>query len=255
MYSTIEKEYSCLIFDVIQNDDKVCGQCLLANGTGLTEESVFQIIVFNYITANSNFTFRYPCKSGERYSFINESVVCDACLENQYGNGYECYWCPNGRYTNGSIKALPNCINCTTGRYQVGSSNRSCEICQMHTYSGLGSSYCSDCIPGRYTLSTESSECVECELGTYFGENHTCIPCPKNTFSNITGRTSPCDVCPIGRKSFPKSSSITDCKSCDQGQKYFIVDDDVICQDCPENTYGNGYECNVCPDGGFTNGT
>lgn len=156
--------------------------------------------------------------------------------------------CPDGRV----VLACPEGFVCGPGTVFVSSQ----EACPAGSVCGVGTSVPLPAPAGRYSIKGEGGTTYRiCAPGTYcpggcatvFGEGcsvtvrspldgstlrggfcppgtwcppaiGTPVPCEVGTWSNVTGRTNPCEECPVGRfNPFAGGSSFAACVACPSG--------------------------------------
>lgn len=239
----------------------------------------------NYDTSVNNICTACPKNYYTATEYVNNNnqntrcVKCDstgiALTPYDASWGYELCYCPAGYggFPGVPSTPYPNCVKCAGG---------------VKNYDGTGVCVCSDshaiatpglcqCFAGYEGDATSggNSTCAMCKPSYYKSSiaNARCTACPANSFSNVTGATSPkdctcntnywgvatngtnCSYCFLGTK--PAGNNLTcNCKSsairgatahdcvCAAGKGYVSAQD--TCTNCPLNTYKAGQNRNTC---------
>ena len=196
----------------------------------------------NTISKGGQKTTCILCPDGTHASKDTNICICDN--ESKVKKGDYCDWCPNDYIVlNGSCIKCPdnmyspisvNYCSCPVGHHLIN--NVTCAPCPVNQFSShANSSSCSHC-PNN-SLSTGTS--CQCKSG-YKWENEECKPCKVGFYSSLSGE---CLQCPRFQTSTPAS---TFCYFC-RGNQFW--NSNYTCQNCSENTVGNGVTCLKCPHG------
>ena len=182
-----------------------------------------------------------PCSGGIwcPVGSTNNSVICLAgyacpagiapqlCQEGTYSprNSTTCLTCPPGMYC--PTKGLNASIPCPRGTYRSSSGASSLNDCRLAELGYFA--------PGNTSFQTL------CKVGSYqdfTGQwNPNCIDCGSGTFSNVIGRTTPCELCPAG--SYCQNPRSIYPIPCDPGSFSPITGaaSSEDCYSCPEGTF------------------
>ena len=174
------------------------------------------------------------------FGSTNNSVGCSAgyacpggglaprlCVEGSFSprNSSTCSTCPPGEYC--PARGLNSSIPCPRGRYRSFPGAMSLSDC---LFADLG-----------YYSTTDRTRQLACRAGSYqdfIGQsNSNCIDCGSGTFSNVTGRTTPCELCPAGSYCQHPRSVLP--IPCDPGSFSPITGaaSSEDCYSCPEGTF------------------
>ena len=218
-------------------------KCTNGNISRVGDPYCYQCVPGHYSNRN-----RFPqCTDCKGLRTFNSSVsITDDAMDNDDDD--DCESCPLGTYNLTinpySIYQVSECRECPPGTYNnkwFSNSIDDCIKCPVNTYSdlpGISSPYlCNKCPSGRFsniTGATSETVCKHCPAGKYFVEGMdvelskdievVCQYCPKGSYtdgtdgichlcdigywSNIQGRTKPCNeicddgyLCPMGSTS------------------------------------------------------
>ena len=204
-----------------------------------------------------------------------EQTGCETCLDGTYKSSLTaCTDCPLGY-----VGTDATCAPCPKGQYQDQAGElqcKTCDILQLETTSGTGStdetdckscealgSYsatvilqgtCSICQAGKVVSSTKAS-CENCPLGRHRASaDITCLPCPIGTYSDDI---SPCKECAAGRyTSEPGQSSCQNCaitnnEGCGECSAGFVKTIGNSCEACTAGQFSVAAQenCQVCAVG------
>ena len=210
-----------------------------------------------------------PCPAG----FITKgpkSAECMKCDPGYYEEDRKnCVGCPRGTYAPQGGASIADCLQCPPTTITKGIGNAKCEQCNPGTYEvnrkvcencpyGTFSpvavaniSECQQCSEGWVCQRPPCYSCEQCGLGRYENHRSGCAPCPKGTYSDVIGISSPNDCKKCGPGLVPNSSQ-TGCKECSLGSYAF---NSTSCYGCPPGTYSQtsglatAEECTPCPPG------
>ena len=206
-----------------------------------------------------------------------EQAFCENCPANYYCLG-------QGRVDSCVVNAVSpiqsvNFTSCYCDWGYKGLNNTPCVACQSPTfcYGGI-EAQCSEgtfsfplawsrlncsCIPGRW--GPAGGPCILCSAGKYNlipgckacsnTSDVDCELCALGTFSTMLGRNSTCDVCSVGKFSFPANTrGATSCGNCADGT--FALVGSSNCTSCPAGTFGVGLisACTPCAAGKYSLG-
>ena len=202
-----------------------------------------------------------PCPDGN----------CESCPSNTYSNVttstlQECFACqdnsesPEASESQHACHCVPGyyektdheCESCLAGKFSSGYDDSACVSCSNGLYSNNTASTCSSCPLNSFSHDSPHVSC-QCNLGHYCaGEApcpySECIPCPGDTFSDVTGDDITCQQCQLHSTS-PEGSVNQDACQCKSGHFVIGPSDQHECAACPPGTFADSLdatECQVC---------
>ncbi|CAB4004099.1 mastigoneme [Paramuricea clavata] len=208
------------------------------------------------------------CSSGEYNIQTGRSTKCDICPV-----GHGCWYigqepvkCSKGYYQD--LPGQISCKRCSSGEYsiQTGRSTK-CDICPAghacwyrnrepgkcskgYYQDFPGKTSCKRCSSGEYNIQTgRSTKCDICPVGhACWYRNREPAKCSKGYYQDLPGQTS-CKRCKGGQYNLQTGS--TTCESCPAGSK--CPNADKIPQPCGEGKYSSAesLKCSPCPSGTF----
>ena len=188
---------------------------------------------------------RYQDQKGQRF--------CKQCSAGEYniqtGRSTKCDVCPVGHRCYSSI-AVP--VKCSKGRYQDQKGQRFCKQCSAGEYNILiGRSTKCDVCPVGHSCYSSTAAPVKCSKGRYQDQKgqRFCKQCSAGEYNILIGRSTKCDVCPVGHRCY---SSIAVPVKCSKG-RYQDQKGQRFCKQCSAGEYniliGRSTKCDVCPVG------
>ncbi|XP_028406220.1 proprotein convertase subtilisin/kexin type 5-like [Dendronephthya gigantea] len=177
---------------------------------------------------------RQRCESGY-YADTRGSTSCTICPV-----GHSCFF----------KSRMPR--ECPKGRYQDERGQRYCKRCQRGEFNDrIGrSTRCEQCPLGHVCFSTTTAP-RKCPIGYYKDQRgqRYCKECNRGEYSIQTGRSTKCDICPVGHSCYSKTDLPIKCSKGqyqdEQGQRY--------CKSCLPGEYsiqiGRSTKCDICPAG------
>ena len=199
------------------------------------------------------------CGTGT-YKLNDSCIVCPVGFHQNTQNAKSCLECKAGFYAN--EKRMQNCYACIPGMYVAEPKQTACKQCDYHMYvSEPKQTQCTTC-PAGYHSKRGSTECSGCEVGTYGTSVETgsvdvlrCQTCPIGwKRADVDVSRTRCLQCAEGQMTFNFGS--TSCLGCDFGRygtapgvcercvpgMYQDAKGQVICRDCPQDTYSDMFE-------------
>lgn len=199
------------------------------------------------------------CAEGTGCPGMNGLLIWTSAAETVNSGQFTCTPCTgDGEYSD--VSKMSACKTAPAGK-KPNSDRTGVELCAPGRYSVGGADECSECEVGKTSQEGDvgCSSCVVCGTGKYKISDCTpavetqCGDCPKNTHS-LSGATSisGCKTCDEGGYSNPGSGY---CEQCLTGKYYDEPSNE--CKLCPQNTFStsgatdvNG--CEECPAGGHS---
>ena len=208
------------------------------------------------------------CPVGHRCSFITSAPMkcskgyyqdqigqtsCKRCKGGEYnvqtGRSTKCDICPVGHRC-GFIYSAP--MKCSKGYYQDQIGQTSCKRCKGGEYNvQTGRSTKCDICPVGHRCGFIYSAPMKCSKGYYQDQigQTSCKRCKGGEYSTQTGRSTKCDICPVGHRcSFITSAPM----KCSKGY-YQDQIGQTSCKRCKGGEYnvqtGRSTKCNICPVG------
>ena len=151
------------------------------------------------------------CEAGS-YCFDDLSAACPDHSSSAPGsaNASDCICLP-GYYDQDN-----SCLGCSANFYCPGYPSTEERLpCPVHSTSVEMSDSLEDCVCEPGYTGNSGVGCAACAPGTFKSTigSAACAPCPTNTYSANSARSSVCDSCPANTVSAPGSDSETDCVS------------------------------------------
>jgi len=184
-----------------------------------------------------------PCDAGTASTAEARSTACDPCDIGTYS----------------SSTGATTCTQAPAGAYQTGTGSTNFIQCAAGSASNIlgRTTICDPCAAGSFATGLGNTACSPCAAGTYQANpgQGSCDTCTGNVDMSGTGRTTPCDPCPIGTY-----FSVGACTPCNAGT-YSDTTGASSCTPCPINTYstatgGNSASsCISCGIGMYTTTT
>jgi hypothetical protein len=194
------------------------------------------LIEFDYECATNTSSFATPCPVNMPTNLSGSSSCFPPKGSNQcHGGTYyntttqECTYCPLGHSCAGGLSSPKEC-NVLVGEYSDTTGAWNCKrtlggyapngssaykLCPRDTYAGKGASECLTCIgAGAGLLSCDQNDTQTCLIGER--NDNGCVPCEKNTFSDVNTRLRQCKACPVGSHTNDHMGQ-TACRFCDEG--------------------------------------
>jgi len=215
------------------------------------------------------------------FSVAADNSVCLSCPAGTYFSRGTCLSCPAGTY-GGAGMDVSSCTTCPSGQTSVAGSQTSagcysttcaagqmniggtCVPCPVNTYQpSTTGAKCLPCPAGTTATLPGASACmasqipIQCVPGTYkVGAG--CMRCPRGSYSDVANAVA-CTPCASGTSTaYEGSSSVSACGTgessgyCTQGT--YFDKSYLICQPCPQGTYGitagatsASEGCGICP--------
>ena len=202
-------------------------------------------------------TAQTTCPGGRYYNTTTRSCInCSpgiSCPSGSTSNSVGCsagYFCPGGfaplQCQEGTFSPgnSSTCTQCFAGGYCPTKGLNASIPCPRGRYrSSLGAKSLADCLfadIGYYAEQNRTRQ-LACQAGSYQDStgqwNPNCINCGSGTFSNVTGRTTPCELCPAG--SYCQNPRSIYPIPCDPGSFSPITGaaSSEDCYSCPEGTF------------------
>ena len=172
------------------------------------------------------------CAEGTASGEKNRTIPCDLCASGRTANpgSTACSACPAGKY----IGTNNICTTCNQGLFTSSQNQASCQICESGETSIGG--ICAKCDVGQYDAGHR--RCEKAPPGTYQdgkGESTT-KPCPKDTWSDVTGATSnaQCIACAADRTTGGRSGSTSNTSCLCRATEFYKDEYSSSCKPCPE---------------------
>lgn len=200
------------------------------------------------------------CPTGQ-YSSAG-SVYCESCPSGEpNANASNCIDCPAGTVIQdyfcadcaaGFYQQEKMCVNCPSGWISSGGQTN-CTICGSGKFENNSIS-CDECPTGLKTnLMHEGSyrccsACSECSAGYYRAvEGEVCLTCPSGKYSN--NEAVSCTNCNAVIGEYAVGTKNRHCLTCPEG---YATDGTSVCTNCAAGRYENGYVCQNCPRGWYS---
>ncbi|CAB4004098.1 mastigoneme [Paramuricea clavata] len=175
------------------------------------------------------------CSAGEYSLEIGRSTKCDICPV-----GHRCFYIDNAP------------IKCSKGYYQNQTGQRSCKQCSAGEYSlEIGrSTKCDICPVGHRCFYIDNAP-IKCSKGYYQNQTgqRSCKQCSAGEYSLEIGRSTKCDICPVGHRCFYIDNAPI---KCSKGY-YQNQTGQRSCKQCSAGEYsleiGRSTKCDICPVG------
>ena len=159
------------------------------------------------------------------------SLICPAGSYKSLYND-KCYTCPTGSFCPGDNSR----ITCKSGYYAEHSGSTSCKICPVGHRCYYVDNAPVKCTRGQYQDQTGQRSCKWCNSGEY---------------SIDTGRTTKCDICPVGHRCYYVDTAPVKCPK----GKYQNQMGQTSCKRCKSGEYnieiGRSRKCEICPLGHY----
>ena len=191
----------------------------------------------------------YICPAGSFCPGDNSWITCKSGYYAEKSGSTSCKICPAGHRCY-YVNVAP--MVCLKGQYQDQMGQRFCKSCNNGEYSlTIGRTTKCDICPAGHRCPYLNAAPIKCTKGKYQDQTgqRSCKWCKDGEYSLKTGRTTKCDICPVGHRCpYLNAAPI----KCTKG-KYQDQTGQRSCKWCKDGEYsletGRTLKCDICPAG------